>query len=190
MRRSFTVRRLRDKRAKPSLDSLSRKSTLSQTCTQTHRKTHTTIQRRGVWDIPQTASCSCWMALVSQRTIWVLLGLATCVGSECLPDWLVASGFCVLFWECLSLLPSLLLLSLTPSLLSFSSSQVVCRGCPGNLAGCPTDSPPPPPGPHTHPLSLQDGPPEIISPLSDTLAGHSLTCTDFTYTQWHLKQTR
>lgn len=42
----------------------------------------------------------------------------------------------------------------------------------------------------THPPpSLKDGPPELalISPLSDTQAGHSLTCTHFTYTQWHMK---
>lgn len=116
------------------------KSTLSQTCMHTHWVTHTTMQRRGVWDIPQTASCSHWMALVSQRTIWLLSGPATCVGSECFPDWLVASGFCVLFWERLALLPSLPFLA--PSLFSFSSSQVVCRGCPGNLAGFPADSPP------------------------------------------------
>lgn len=49
---------LTEKRAKSSLVNLSRKSTLGQTCTHTHRNTHTTIQRRGVWDIPQTASCS------------------------------------------------------------------------------------------------------------------------------------
>lgn len=53
----------------------------------------------------------------------------------------------------------------------------------------------------THPLStistphplpcLKDGPSELalISPLSDTQAGHSLTCTHFTYTQWHMKHT-
>lgn len=98
------------------------KSTLSQTCMHTHWVTHTTMQRRGVWDIPQTASCSHWMALVSQRTIWLLSGPATCVGSECFPDWLVASGFCVLFWERLALLPSLLLSCSLAFLFLFVSS--------------------------------------------------------------------
>lgn len=74
----------------------------------------TTIQRRGVWDILQTASCSFSMALVAQRTIWLLCGLATCLGSECVSHWLVASGFCALFWQCLSLIPSLLVSSGLP----------------------------------------------------------------------------
>lgn len=38
--------------------------------------------------------------------------------------------------------PSSLSSFLVPSLFSFSSSQVVCRGCPGNLAGFPADCPP------------------------------------------------
>lgn len=121
-----------EKRAKSTLVNLSPKSTLSQTCTHTHRNTlPTTKQRRGVWDIPQTASCSWWMALVSQRTIWP----ATCVGSECLPDWLVASGFCVLFWE---RLPYSLSSTLAPSLLFLLISSGLQRVSwePGLLPCC------------------------------------------------------
>lgn len=81
-------------------------------------------------------------------------------------------------------------LSPPPSLprYSFFSTQVVCRRCPGNLAGRPADKLPPRAHPPTPVPSGQTPELALISPLSDTQAAHSLTCTRFTYTQWQMKQ--
>lgn len=168
------------RRSEPSISlvNLSRKSTLSQTCTHTHSDAHTqtTMQRQGVWDAPQSASCSHWMALVSQRTIWLLSGLATCVGSECLCDWLVASGF---FFVCFVLFLgnvfySRFLFSSSPPLwlLPFPLSPLLEWSAEGVL-GTWLDAP-------LTALHLNSPTSSPQDPLCDTEAGDCGTCP-----RWH-----
>ena len=129
------------------------KVNMGQTCTHTHRITRNyNTAPRGLGHpadsilFPLNGSCvtkdnlaSLWPDYL--RGIWM-------------PPWLT----CGLRFLCFVLgmsLPSSLSpppsLPPSPSLSPFSWSQVVCRGCPGNLAGCPhwqLTPPPPPPPPH------------------------------------------
>lgn len=140
-------------RGEPSPPSsiFSRKSTLGQTCTHTHRNTHYhNAAPRGLGHpadsilFPVNGSCVTKDNLASLCPGY-LRGI-----------WMAPSLTCGLRFLCFVLgtsLPS----SLSPPpwlpLCSLSSSQVVCRGCPGNLAGCPADN-----SPHTHPHPFRMGP--------------------------------
>lgn len=142
------------KRVESPLISLSQKSTLGQTCTHMHWKTHYNTAPRGLGHpadsilFPLNGSC-----VTKGQFSLFLARLPAWDPSVFLADLWLQVFLCfyfrnVFFPFCSS--PSL-------PLFFFSSSQVVCRGCPGNLAGCPADSSPTTII-NTHPLPLP--PPE------------------------------
>lgn len=163
MKRSFTVRRLTEKRAKSSLVCLSQSqhwARHARTCTETH-----------------TLQCSAEGSGTSRRQHPVPTGCLLCDKGQFgfslarLPAWDLNASltdmwpqvFVFCFGNVSPFFPlsssSAPLLPLC-SFFFFTLPQVVCRGCPGNLAGCPDNLHPPSP-PHSPTAILSGGTSEL-----------------------------